>query len=118
MIFHTPRLSHLRKEDTGAEGGAEGILSGQFSNPYFPVGFEFLLAKKEFEELDLKPSKYGELTISPFRLNHPGGAFGYRIESEGAVIVYATDLEHGDKELDTVVREYSQNADLLIFDSQ
>jgi phosphoribosyl 1,2-cyclic phosphodiesterase len=118
VIFHTPRISHLRKEDTGADGGAEGILSGQFSNPYFPVSFEFLLAKKEFVELDLQPTKFGDLTISPFLLNHLGGAFGYRIESEGAVIVYATDLEHGDKELDKTVREYSQNADLLIFDSQ
>ena len=118
VIFHTPRASHRRRDDTNLESGAEGILSGQFSNPYFPVSFEFLLAKKRFEELDMTPSKFGDLTVSPFPLNHPGGAFGYRIESDGAVIVYATDLEHGDKAYDKVVREYSQNADLLIFDSQ
>ncbi len=100
------------------EGGAQEILFGQFSNPYFPVNFEFLLAKKGFEDLDLKPYKFGDLTISPFPLNHPGDAYGYRIESDGAVIVYATDLEHGDEELDKVVREFSQNTDLLIFDSQ
>ena len=118
VIFHTPHFSNPREEGTDMEGGAEGILSNQFSNPYFPVSFEFLLAKKGFEELDLEPRKFGDLTISPFPLNHPGGAYGYRIESDGAVIVYATDLEHGDEELDKVVREYSQNADLLIFDSQ
>ena len=116
VIFHTPRFSIPGRAE--ADCGLEEILTGQMSNPYFPVDFELLLAKKGFEELDLKPSKFGNLTVSPFPLNHPGGAFGYRLESDGAVIVYATDLEHGDKELDKVVREYSQNADLLIFDSQ
>ena len=118
VTFHTPRFSIARKGDTSSESGVEEILTGQMTDPYFPVNFEFLHAKKKFAELDLKPSKFGDLTISPFPLNHPGGAFGYRIESDGAVIVYATDLEHGDKELDKVVREYSQNADLLVFDSQ
>jgi len=117
VIFHTPHFPKDRYGNPSSKGGAEEILTGQMSNPYFPVNFELLLAKKSFEELDMKPTKFGNLTISAFPLNHPGGAFGYRIESEGAVIVYATDLEHGDKKLDKVLREYSQNADLLIFDS-
>ncbi|MEE8348852.1 MAG: MBL fold metallo-hydrolase, partial [Acidobacteriota bacterium] len=103
---------------SGASSVVEEILTGQMSDPYFPVSLEFLRAQKEFNELDLTPTKFGDLTISPFPLNHPGSAFGYRIESNGATIVYATDLEHGNKEMDRVVREYSQNADLLIFDAQ
>ena len=88
------------------------------AHPYFPISLESLAAKKEFKEIDPDPLKFGKLTITPFRLNHPGQTYGYRIESEGAVIVYATDLEHGDAKLDKLLREVSQNADLLIYDSQ
>ena len=42
---------------------------------------------------------------------------GYRIESDGAAIVYASDLEHGDAKLDRVLRDNAAEADLLIFDS-
>ena len=101
-----------------AEGGLEEALKVQMGHPYFPVTFDSLLAQMKFVELDSEPIKFGKLTVSPFRLNHPGNTFGYRIESEGAVIVYATDLEHGHDELDKLLRDSAQNADLLIFDSQ
>jgi ribonuclease BN (tRNA processing enzyme) len=42
---------------------------------------------------------------------------GYRIESRGKVLVYATDLEHGHLELDGVLRQFSEGADILFFDS-
>ena len=51
-------------------------------------------------------------------MNHPQGAFGYRIESSGAVVVYASDLEHGHAGLDSVLRDYAQGADILIYDAQ
>jgi ribonuclease BN (tRNA processing enzyme) len=64
------------------------------NNPYFPV------------------------TIHPFPLNHPQVAVGYRIECNGAVIVYATDYEHGNERLDRTLRDYAANADVLICDAQ
>ena len=93
-------------------------LAGQMSDPYFPVKFELVSPKREFIDLDAKPIRLGGLTVYPFELNHPQGATGYRIESAGAVIVYATDREHGHARLDSVLREYAQNADILIHDAQ
>jgi ribonuclease BN (tRNA processing enzyme) len=60
----------------------------------------------------------GTLSVKTFPLNHPQGACGYRIESPDATVIIATDVEHGDPELDKVLRENSEGADLLIYDAQ
>ncbi len=108
VVFHSFR----------AAGGIEDMLRGQMQNPYFPVDFEFMAARKEFVDVSEEVIKMSGLTIHPFPLNHPQGAVGFRLEKDGAVVVYATDLEHGHPELDKVLREYSQNADILIYDAQ
>lgn len=118
VTFHSVHFAEIRSRRLGAASPLEETLKLQMANPYFPISLDMLAARKVFAEIDPEPQKFGELTIHPFPLNHPGRAFGYRIEQEGAVIVYASDLEHGHPELDKVVREYSQNANLLIFDSQ
>jgi len=94
------------------------ILGGQMTDPYFPVDFELAPAKKQYAELNSGPFRQGGLTVHPFPLNHPQGGTGYRIEKDGAVVVHASDLEHGDPRLDRVLREYAQDADVLVFDAQ
>ncbi|HEY3130882.1 MAG TPA: MBL fold metallo-hydrolase [Acidobacteriota bacterium] len=94
------------------------MLEGQMKNPYFPINFELLPSNRTFEEIDRDPVKFGHLTIHPFPMNHPQGVRGYRIEAGGAVIVYASDVEHGHSELDSVLRDFAQNADILIYDAQ
>ena len=93
-------------------------LRGQMVMPYFPVAFDSAASKRNFINLGGTPITVGDLTVEPFQLNHPQGAGGYRIESRGAVIVYATDREHGNEKLDAVMREYAQDADVLIHDAQ
>ncbi|MBI3940197.1 MAG: MBL fold metallo-hydrolase [Acidobacteria bacterium] len=118
--FHSFRSScPVRRGETEVRTvSVEEMLEGQMRNPYFPVNFGFLPSSRSFCEIDRQAVKFGSLTVHPFPMNHPDGARGYRIESDGAVIVYATDMEHGDNKLDSVVREFSQNADFLIFDAQ
>ncbi len=36
----------------------------------------------------------------------------------GLVVTHASDLEHGNPHFDKVLREYAENADILIYDSQ
>ncbi|HEY6392617.1 MAG TPA: MBL fold metallo-hydrolase [Bryobacteraceae bacterium] len=98
--------------------GLRESLEGQMSTPYFPVALDFAASKKNYVMLGGTPITLGDLTVEPFPLNHPQGAGGYRIESHGAVIVYATDREHGHQKLDAVMREYAQDADILIHDAQ
>jgi phosphoribosyl 1,2-cyclic phosphodiesterase len=93
-------------------------LAGQMADPYFPVKFAAAGSKRKFIDLGADPVQIGGLTVQPFELNHPQGASGYRIESNGAVIVYATDREHGHPKLDSVMREFSHDADILIHDAQ
>ena len=101
----------------GPSQNLEKVLSGQMREPYFPVGLEGAAATKEFIRVE-KVLEFGDLTVRPFPLNHPQGATGYRLERAGRVVVYATDLEHGHKNLDEVLREHSKDADILIYDAQ
>lgn len=95
-----------------------GILEGQMAAPYFPVSFKYLSAQRHFVELKKPGHQIGGATVHPFPLNHPQGATGFRIESNGAVITHASDLEHGDARFDKVLREFAQDAQVLIYDAQ
>jgi ribonuclease BN (tRNA processing enzyme) len=57
------------------------------------------------------------VTVEASKLNHPGDAFGYRIEDGGKVLVYCTDVEHVDG-IDPSVVALARDADLLIHDAQ
>jgi phosphoribosyl 1,2-cyclic phosphodiesterase len=94
------------------------ILEGQMANPYFPVSFELLAARRWFVSTSAEPLRREELTIHSFPLNHPQGANGYRIERGREVIVHASDFEHGDPRLDRILRDHAQNASVLILDAQ
>lgn len=94
-------------------------LEGQMAQPYFPVDFAKVAAQRSFRELDAESAvAVGGATVRSFPLNHPQGASGYRIEAGGGVIVYATDFEHGNRELDEILLRNAKDADILICDTQ
>ena len=94
------------------------VLEGQMRTPYFPVNFADVSARVGFSQLKSERLKIGDVSVESFPLNHPQGAYGYRVEAGGKSIVYATDLEHGDAHLDRVLRDYASGADALIYDAQ
>ena len=108
IIFHSNRPPEMLK----------GILDGQMSNPHYPISFDYPAAKKTFVDISSDPFHHFGVSVRPFPLNHPQGGTGYRIESKDAVITHASDLEHGHDQLDKTLREFAQNADVLIYDSQ
>ena len=65
------------------------------------------------------------ITVAGVQINnilqdHPGRSYGYRLDGDGASIVYATDAEYkdlGEAHTERYV-EFMQGADLLIFDAQ
>lgn len=96
-----------------------GLLRGQMCPPYFPVPFGDVAAATETIRVeDGVPFTVGSMTIQPFPVFHPQGAHGFRIEVDGAVLVYATDYEHGSERHDDGLREVARGADLLISDAQ
>ncbi len=107
ITFHSGRS---RKE-------IQELLKGQMSDPYFPVNFELVAAKREFVHHEAGGFKIGNISVRSFPLNHPQKAWGYRLEVDGVVLVHASDFEHGNPKLDSVLREYAQDADVLIYDA-
>jgi len=93
-------------------------LRRQMSAPYFPVDFDSVAARLRFVEMDGAGVQAGDLRVTCFPMHHPQGAAGFRVESPSGVVVYASDLEPGDAGLDRLVRESSEGADALIYDSQ
>lgn len=93
------------------------ILSGQMTQPYFPVTAEGVFrAKLSYHDIQAGETvMVGPAKVSTLELNHPGGNLGYRVECEGRSVVYATDIEHGGQ--DERFFEFARGADLLIYDS-
>ena len=106
---------------TGKSQGAKSlndIFATQMQDEFFPVPLDALGAEIEFWEPELTnyTSPYGVMAHA-VKHQHPGGAYGYRIEEAGKVLVYCTDIEHGDT-IDPAVVNLSRDADLLIHDAQ
>jgi len=93
-------------------------LERQMSDPFFTLDFKACKAEREYVQMANSATQCGALHVASFPLNHPQGAWGYRIEGDGASVVVATDLEHGHPALDQLLRERAKNADLLIYDAQ
>ncbi len=94
-------------------------LEGQMAQPYFPVKFDQVAAQRNFTTIEKEQViQVGSARVIPFELNHPQGATGYRVEVGDAVIVYATDYEHGVPHCDENLLRAAQGADILICDAQ
>jgi phosphoribosyl 1,2-cyclic phosphodiesterase len=92
-----------------------------FNGVNFPLNWDQLNGKVEFHQLKLyEPTTFGEMTVTPFVLDHPGGSFGYRFDAVGKSIAVGVDGEYKrvtPKELGKDLK-YFQNLDLLLFDAQ
>jgi hypothetical protein len=78
-----------------------------------------MTAKKKFMEVSGGDSfVIGENKVTARYINHPQGCLGYRIETPGGTVVYATDNEPGDAKLDEELHELAAGADIYINDAQ
>lgn len=68
------------------------VFASQTADPYFPVPFDTLKADIEFRELvEGQRFDIDGARISCTRLNHPWIAIAYRIDVDGASLVYSSD---------------------------
>lgn len=92
-----------------------------FTKPNFPVKYTDLGAKLFFHKLEpRKPKLFGDITVTPYQLDHPDPCWGYRIENEGRVLSHCVDSEctrMSREQLGPDLPLY-QNVDLMIFDAQ
>jgi phosphoribosyl 1,2-cyclic phosphodiesterase len=97
------------------------VFKTVFRKPYFPLNLEQLGAKIEYHRLEpRKPVKFNDVTVTPYRLDHPDPCWGYRFEHKGKIFSHCVDTE-----CTRVTREQLgadlplyQGVDLMVFDAQ
>ena len=96
-------------------------LQGQQQPAYFPKPLEYLAADIRFVQLqEQTPIVVSGVQVNNILQAHPGRSYGYRIEGDGATVVYSSDAEYKDLGEAHTQRyvEFMMGADLLIFDAQ
>ena len=103
-------------------------LAGQMEFTYFPVTLDAFGAKVEYRDLTEQTFEIGDIRITSRFLNHPALTLAYKLECEGATLVYSCDHEPHSHELadgrgqihgqDREHSEFFRNADLVIHDAQ
>ncbi|MCH8023457.1 MAG: MBL fold metallo-hydrolase [Candidatus Marinimicrobia bacterium] len=109
---------HIYGPERASEPLSEAVL-GLFRAPYFPLHYSELKAHLNFIEISEGETSFGngfKIKYAPHP--HPNGAISYRLEVDGRVITYITDIEHTKDRLVKSVIELSREADVLIHDSQ
>jgi phosphoribosyl 1,2-cyclic phosphodiesterase len=109
-------ISAIGKERAGID--LRGIFEAQMQEDYFPVKLDGMGARIEFMHIPEDQYEVDTASVRVLKHNHPGGAYSYRMtDTEGKVVVYCTDIEHGD-EIDQNIVELARDADLLIHEGQ
>lgn len=94
-------------------------LSFVMRPPYFPIPISAIPARLEVKSIDDKPIKMNSVLVVPFKVNHPGGAFGWRFYFEnGRSIVHITDNEPLKFQNEKKFVDWMRGADVLIHDAQ
>jgi CheY-like chemotaxis protein/ribonuclease BN (tRNA processing enzyme) len=119
----------------GAKTSLPEVLSGQMEYTYFPVELAQLGAKITYQDLAEGAHELQGVRVSAQLLNHPAIALGYRVEADGASLLYLCDHEpfweplwHSTAEagkLESILHDgdrrhalFMQGADVVIHDAQ
>lgn len=105
------------------------VLAGQMEYAYFPVALNAFAATIHYHEVVEGGFAIDDVRVATQYLNHPALTVGYRLEADGASVVYASDHEphsadagHGYAPApeggDATHVEFLRDADLLIHDAQ
>jgi phosphoribosyl 1,2-cyclic phosphodiesterase len=106
----------------------EETLAGQMQYAYFPVRLDEMGAKIHYHELIEGEFQIDDVTVRTRYLNHTALTLGFRLEGDGAALVYASDHEPFSRDLasgngdirgqDRQHCDFLAGADLVIHDAQ
>ncbi len=105
------------------------VLAAQMDYAYFPVALNAFAARLHYHEVVEGGFSVEDVRITTQYLNHPALAVGYRLEADGASMVYASDHEPHERHAgeghleagesgDAGHVEFIRDADLVIHDAQ
>jgi len=103
-------------------GNLREVFEVQMQSEYFPVQLDHMGANFEFLQIADASKHFTAINnvqtmVTAQRYNHPGGAYSFRIERGGKVLVICTDVEHGEN-VDLRLVELARGADLLVHEAQ
>ena len=105
----------------GVEPVVHKIFAMLFQKPFFPVPLEMIGAKLIYHTLlPRQPLPFGDLTITPYKLDHPDPCWGYRISNGKSVFSHCVDTECTRVSRRAMGEDLPlyQGVDLMTFDAQ
>lgn len=102
-------------------GNFQQRLAEQQEFKFFPVSLNFMASRKEYMDFEPESSVViNGIKISNIELHHPGKSYGFRVEYEGKVFVFASDSEYNNFTTSRFMRfiDFFQEADVIVFDAQ
>jgi phosphoribosyl 1,2-cyclic phosphodiesterase len=112
----------------GLDQSLRETLAGQMQYTYFPVTPDQFGATVRYRDLVEGTFDIDDIKVTTHYLNHPALTLGYRLQADGATIVYCCDHEPHSRRLadgrgeiagqDLRHAEFISGADLLIHDAQ
>ena len=89
-------------------------IDAMFESPFFPVPYDRLPSRPSIRMNAGGRVEINGFDVSAQPLNHPGGAFAYRIKGAKGDVVYATDHEFGNADIDLALAHFAVGAHALI----
>jgi phosphoribosyl 1,2-cyclic phosphodiesterase len=112
----------------GLHQSLQTTLSGQMQYEYFPITMDALAADIRYHELVEGQFEIGDAVVTTQYLNHPALTLGFRVEADGASLVYACDHESASRQADPGADDlrgleedhvaFLRDADFVIHDAQ
>ena len=112
----------------GLSQSLRATLAGQMEHTYFPITLDQFSAAMRYHDLVEGKFSIGDIEVTTRYLNHPALTLGYRLEADGASVVYCCDhephsaaLASGESAIIGLDRRYADfvaGADLVIHDAQ
>lgn len=98
------------------------ILTNQMESSYFPINFNELKAKIMFQEIEEQEHRIKNARFCYIRNNHPGVAYGFKVNQNGKTLIFITDNEllpaknSENTSVDEFI-EFCRGGDVLIHDA-
>ncbi len=88
-----------------------------FAPPFFPVSYDRLPSRPIVRTIAEGRVDINGFDVAAQRLNHPGGAFAYRVKGSNGDVVYLTDHEFGNADIDLALAHFAVGAHDLVLDA-
>ena len=89
-----------------------------FRAPFYPLPYERLPNPPAPRLVEAGPVAIDGFEVRALALNHPGGAFAYRVTGDRGDFVYATDHEFGHRDRDEALGAFIAGAGAVVLDAQ